>query len=170
METRRTPLHHPLAPLFERAAQSLTTALGQSSVSEYLTTAHRFVTYLEAQYPQLRSLEQLRRDPHILDWLAQLRSHTPPYAKFTLVLRIVRLRRLLDELAWTQQLPALAHLLGRDDVPRRDHLLPRPLTFEQDQLIQTELQRRSDLASNALLLLRYTGMRIGYSTCSEASC
>jgi integrase len=68
---------------------------------------------------------------------------------------------LLEELAWTQQLPALAHLLGREDVPRRDHHLPRPLTPEQDQRIQAELQQRDHLASNALLLLRHTGMRIG---------
>ena len=57
--------------------------------------------------------------------------------------------------------PALAHLLGRDDVPRKEHHLPRPLTPEQDQLIQQELLRRSGLLSNALLLLRHTGMRIG---------
>jgi site-specific recombinase XerD len=68
---------------------------------------------------------------------------------------------MLEELAWTEQLPALAHLLGRDDVPRKEHHLPRPLTAEQDQLVQQELQRRNDLASNALLLLRHTGMRIG---------
>ena len=68
---------------------------------------------------------------------------------------------MLEELAWTQQLPALAHLLGRDDVPRKEHHLPRPLTPEQDQLIQRELLRRNDLLSNALLLLRHTGMRIG---------
>jgi hypothetical protein len=47
-------------------------------------------------------------------------------------------------LDWTQQLPALAHLLGRDDVPRKQHRLPRPLTPEQDQLIQRELLRRND--------------------------
>jgi len=68
---------------------------------------------------------------------------------------------MLEELAWTQQLPALTHLLGRDDVPRKEHHLPRPLTPEQDQLIQRELLRRNDLLSNALLLLRHTGMRIG---------
>jgi site-specific recombinase XerD len=39
--------------------------------------------------------------------------------------------------------------------------LPRPLTPEQDQLIQQELLRRNDLFSNVLLLLRHTGMRIG---------
>jgi len=161
MGTRRTPLRHPLAQLFQRAAESLTTSLGESSVAEYHGTVHLFLTYLDTHHPQVRSLEQLHPDPHVLGWLAQLRSHMPPFAKFTLAARIVRLRRLLEELAWTQQLPALAHLLGRDDVPRRDHLLPRPLTPEQDQRIQEELQRRNDLLSNALLLLRHTGMRIG---------
>ena len=161
MGSRRTPLQHPLAQQFQRAAESLTTALGESSVGEYHGTVHLFLTYLGTHHPQVRSLEQLRRDPHILGWLVQLRSRTPPFAKFTLVARIVRLRRLLEDLAWTQQLPDLAHLLGRDDVPRRDHLLPRPLTPEQDQRIQEELHRRNDLLSNALLLLRYTGMRIG---------
>jgi integrase len=158
---RRTPLQHLLAQPFQQAAASLTTALGESSVCEYLGTVHRFLTYLGAHHPEVRSLEQLRRDPHILGWLTNLRSQTPPLAKLTLVLRIVRLRRLLGELAWTHELPSLAHLLGRDDIPRRDHLLPRPLTPEQDKQIQQELQRRDDLASNALLLLRYTGMRIG---------
>jgi integrase len=161
MGSRRTPLQHPWAQQFQRAAESLTTALGESSVGEYHGTVHLFLTYLGTHHPQVRSLEQLHRDPHILGWLAQLRSHMPPLAKFTLAARIVRLRRLLEELAWTQQLPALAQLLGRDDVPRRDHLLPRPLTPEQDQRIQEELHRRNDLASNALLLLRHTGMRIG---------
>jgi integrase len=161
MGSRRVPLQHPLAQQFERAAESLTTALGESSVTEYLGTVHLFLTYLGTHHPQIRSLEQLHRDPHILGWLARLRSHMPPFAKFTLAARIVRLRRIFEELAWTRQLPALAHLLGRDDVPRRDHLLPRPLTPEQDQRIQQELQRRNDLLSNALLLLRHTGMRIG---------
>jgi integrase len=161
MGSRRVPLQHPLAQLFQHAAESLTTALGESSIGEYHGTAHLFLTYLGAHHPQVRSLEQLCRDPHILGWLAQLRSHEPPFAKYTLVARIVRLRRLLEELAWTQQLPALTHLLGRDDIPRRDHHLPRPLTPDQDQRIQQELLRRDDFNSNILLLLRHTGMRIG---------
>jgi integrase len=109
----------------------------------------------------VHSLDQLRREPHILGWLALLRSHNPPLAAITRANYVIYLRRMLEELAWTQQLPALAHLLGRDDVPRKEHHLPRPLTPEQDQLIQRELMRRDDLLSNILLLLRHTGMRIG---------
>src|ERR1039458_1084675 len=158
MGSRRAPLPHPVSQPFQRAAKSVTTALGESSVAEYHGTVHLFLTYLGTHHPQVRSLEQLHRDPHILGWLSQVRSHMPPLAKFTLAARTVRLRRLLEQPALPLQPPALADLLGRDDVPRRDHLLPRPLTPEQYQRIQQELQRRNDLTSNALLLLRHTGM------------
>jgi site-specific recombinase XerD len=161
MGSRRVPLQHPLAQLFQRTAESLTTSLGDSSIDAYQSTVHLFLTYLTAHHPQVSSLEQLRRDPHILGWLTHLRSRTPSLARYTMIARIVRLRRVLEELAWTQQLPTLAHLLGRDDIPRRDHHLPRPLTPDQDQRIQQELRRRDDFTSNALLLLRHTGMRIG---------
>ena len=55
-------------------------------------------------------------------------------------------------------MPNLAHLLRPDDCPRRERKTPRPLTAEHDQLLQQELVRRNDLASNVLLLLRHTGI------------
>jgi site-specific recombinase XerD len=162
MKRKRLPLPtHPLTKFFQPAAESVTTSMGDSSVTAYRGTVRLFLTYLGARYPAVRSLDQLRRDPHILGWLASLRSHNPPLATITRANRVIYLRCMLEELAWTHQLPALAHLLGRDDVPRKEHHLPRPLTPEQDQLIQRELLRRNDLLSNALLLLRHTGMRIG---------
>ena len=162
MKRKRLPLPtHPLTKFFRPAAQSVTTSLGDSSITSYRGTARHFLAYLGAQFPEVHSLDQLRRDPHILGWLALLRSQNPPLATITRANYVIHLRRMLEELAWTQQLPALAHLLGRDDVPRKEHHLPRPLTPEQDQLIQRELLRRNDLVSNVLLLLRHTGMRIG---------
>jgi len=119
---------------------------------------------------KVHSLQQLRRDPHILGWLALLRSHHPPFATITYANYVIYLRRLLEELAWTQRLPDLVHLLGRDDVPRKEHHLPRPLTPEQDALIQQELLRRDDLLSNTLLLLRHTGMRISESVDLSFDC
>jgi integrase len=159
--------NHPLTKFFQPAAASVTTSLGDASITSYRGTARHFLKYLGAQYPEVRSLDQLHRDPHILGWLALLRSQNPPLATITRSNYVIYLRRMLEELAWTQQLPALAHLLGRDDVPRREHHLPRPLTPEQDRLIQQELRRRDDLLSNALLLLRHTGMRIG--ECADLS-
>jgi site-specific recombinase XerD len=164
---RKRPLRHPLAPLFERSAESLTISLGDASRRGYHASLRSFLHYLQAHHPEVSRLEQLQRDPHILGWLAHLKSRTPTLAKNTLAIVIIRLRRLLEDLAWNRQLPALDHLFARDDVPRKDRTLPRALTPEQDQLIQQELLRRNDLASNILLLQRHTGMRIG--ECADLS-
>jgi integrase len=168
MKRPRFPLPtHPLSKVFEPAVESVTTSLSDSSVTAYRGTARLFLTYLGAHYSEVLSLRQLRRDPHILGWLALLRSHRPPLATITRANRVIGLRRLLEELAWTQHIPDLVHLLGCDDVPRKEHHLPRPLTPEQDELVQQELLRRDDLLSNALLLMRHTGMRI--SECADLS-
>jgi integrase len=171
MKSKHLPLPtHPLTKFFEPAVESVTTSLGDSSVTSYRTTVRSFLTYLGAQHSEVHSRRQLRRDPHILGWLALLRSHHPPFATITRANHVIYLRRLLEELAWTQHLPDLAHLLGRDDMPRKERHLPRPLTPEQDELVQQELLRRDDLLSNALLLMRHTGMRIGESVDLSFDC
>jgi integrase len=158
---RRRDLDHPLAALFERSAESLTTALGDASQRQYLATWRGFLRYVKAHHPDVCCLEQLERDPHVLGWLTELKMRMPPLAKNTRAIVIIRLRRLFEDLAWTQRLPALSHLIKLDDIPRKERKLPRALTPEQDQLIQNELKRRDDLASNLLLLQRHTGMRLG---------
>ena len=155
------PLHHPLESLFGRSAQSLTTALSDGTRRVYQGAFRSFLLYLAAHHPEVSRLQQLQRDPHILGWLAHLRSHTPPFAKITIIIRVTYVHRMLQDLAWDHQIPHLAHLLCRADVPRRDEFSPRPLLPEQDQLIQQEMQHRDDFISTLLLLQRHTGMRIG---------
>jgi site-specific recombinase XerD len=150
-----------LADVFWRAVDSIATSLSPDTVRGYRAVTRSFLRYLGAHHREIRFLKQLRRDPHILGWLAHLRSRTPPIVLATHVNNVVRLRHILEELAWNEQMPDLAHLLRHDDCPRRERKIPRPLTAEDDQLLQQELVRRNDLASNVLLLLRHTGMRIG---------
>jgi len=164
---RLPPVQHPLAALLQRAAQSLTTSLNQDAIRFYYGTIRNFLNFLGARYPQVQSLQQLRRDPHILSWFTFLRSRQPPLATVTYTIHLFHLRRMLEELAWTEDLPGLAHLVLREDRPRREHYLPRPLTVDQDRLIQQELLRHDDRNSNAFLLLRHTGMRIG--ECADLS-
>jgi len=150
-----------MAPLFQKAAESLTTSLTAHSAHYYQCTGRHFLNYLDAQYPSVRSLAQLRRDPHILGWFTLLRSRQPALAKMTYSHYVIRLRRILEELAWSHGVPNLTRMVRTDDIPQPNTCLPRPLTADQDQLIQQELLRRNDWLSNALLLLRHTGMRIG---------
>ena len=135
--------------------------MSDSSKGRYRTTTEYFLHYLREHHPEVVTLPQLRRDPHILGWLSWLVLQQPPLARPTRSLHIIALRRLLEELAWLHELPALLRLFTPDDVPKRDDRLPRPLTPEQDLLIQQELLHRNDVASNALLLVRHTGMRLG---------
>jgi len=157
----RLPLQHSLLEVFCGAIQSVTTSMSDSSKGRYRTTAEYFLRYLGEHHPGVRALDQLRREPHILGWLTWLSSQKPPLVKSTRSLHVLALRRLLEELAWLHELPALVRLFHPDDVPQPDARFPRPLTPAQDRLIQQELLRRNDVASNILLLIRHTGIRIG---------
>ena len=161
MRWRRPPLQHPLAPVFAHAVASLCTALTAGSKRQYEFVVRSFLVYLGREYPAVTRLEQLRRDPHILGWMARLRANNPPLATTTCIGRLFALRTIFHELACTSHLAELAYLLLREDIPRSPHSLPRPLTPEQDQLLQQEFMRRNDLGGNVFLLLRHTGMRIG---------
>jgi integrase len=168
--SRRAPLQHPFAALFHRAVDAISAALTPQTERQYRGAARNFLIFLAESYPELNALDQLRRDPHILGWLTHLRSHTPPFAPITCIIRILFLRSICCELAWVAQLPELAYLFRREDVPRSPQRLPRPLAAEQDQSIQRELIRRNDLGANAFLLIRHTGMRIGEAADLAADC
>jgi len=165
---RRPPLQHQLAPAFDRAVDSLSAALHPDTTRHYRGTIRKFLTYLGGADPEVRFLHQLRRDPHILGWMSCLRSQAPPLVTASCINLLIHLRCIFQELAWTEQLPELAHLIRREDLPRLPQRLPRPLTAQQDQLLLQEFLRRNDLGGNAFLLIRHTGIRIG--ECADLSC
>ena len=161
IRTRRPPLQLSLTPVFDRAVDSLCAALHPDTTRHYRGTARNFLAYLSTTYPAVTSLGLLRRDPHILGWMSHLRAQAPPLVTASYINLLLALRRIFAELAWMEQHPELAHLIRTQDIPRLPHRLPRPLTAEQDQLLQQEFLRRNDLGANAFLLIRHTGMRIG---------
>jgi len=165
---RRPPLQHPLAPVFGRAVDSLGAALHPETLRHYRGTVRNFLGYLGVHHLEVNRLDQLRRETHVLGWMSRLRSQAPPLSTASYINLLIALRSILNELAWTEQLPELAHLIRREDVPRLPHRLPRPLTAQQDELLQQEFLRRNDLGGNAFLLIRHTGMRIG--ECADLSC
>jgi integrase len=164
---RRLPLQHPLALLFDHAIDSFTVSLSPDTTRHYRGTARNFLSYLGADYPEVQSLDQLRREPHVLGWMSRLHSQLPPLVTASYNNLLLALRGIFYELAWTVQLPELAHLIRRQDFPRPPQSLPRPLKPEQDKLLQQEFLRRNDLGGNVFLLIRHTGMRIG--ECADLS-
>jgi site-specific recombinase XerD len=164
---RRPPLQHRLAPVFDRAIDSLCASLSPDTTRHYRGTARNFLRYLGTAHPKLNSLEQLRRESHILGWMSHLHAQSPPLATASYINLLIALRCIFTELAWMEQLPELTHLIHRQDIPRLPRRLPRPLTTQQDQLLQQEFLRRNDLGGNAFLLIRHTGMRIG--ECADLS-
>lgn len=158
---RRRPFHHPLAADFQRALDSFCAALKSETTRHYHGTVRNFLTYLGDHHPQVKRLDQLSRDPHILGWMAHLHARTSPLATASYINLLIALRSVLYELARAHQKPELADMLRREDLPRAPQRMPRPLTDEQDQRLQEEFRRRNDLGGNVFLLLRHTGMRIG---------
>lgn len=144
----------PLSRALFRQIQFLALRLRPGSAYHYTVTARNFLRYLHHNFPGLRRANQLRRDPHLLGWMTQLASRQPPLSVSARIQHLLILRRLLEDLGHPG-------LLRSADIPRADLRLPRPLPPEDDELLQQQLRTTDDLLSNALLLLRATGLRIG---------
>jgi len=155
--------------IFDEQLETLAVALRQSTIGYYRSAVNRFLRYLHAAYPKLRAASQLRRDPHILGWLRSLGQETPSLTNRSRRACLMCVRRLLDDLISNGQ-PFAEGLILRQDFPPPDLYLPKPLSPENDRLLDRQLCQTDDLHSNALLLLRATGMRIGECLRLQTDC
>lgn len=149
-----------LTRALDRQLRALANSLRPATLHHYGVVVRQFSRFLQQRFPKLQRADQLRRDPHILAWMEQLAHRQPPLSASSRLQRLLCLRRLLDDLADLPHPPPPA-LIRRQDLPRRDFKLPRPLTSDDDQRLERRLRERNDLLSNALLLQRGTGLRIG---------
>jgi len=156
MSRHRTKLER----IFEAQIQTLALTLRPGTVKVYRYTARRFLAHLRAAFPKLRQVSELRRDPHLLSWFRSLCEQQPPLSNSTRISQLILLRRLLDDLA-THGHSLPPDLIRCEDFPPHPRYLPRPLSLQEDPLLQRELHRTDDLAAHALLLMRATGIRIG---------
>lgn len=165
---------HPLEQALEARVELLATTLRGSTVKQYRQTVRLFMKYLRKACPEVRRPDQLRRDPHMLGWFEYLWVRSGNYSgrrwsNSTRGACLIRLRKLFDLLA-DHRFPPRPGLVLSQDIPRPDQVLPRPLTPEDDARVIAELQRRNDLLSNALLLTRWTGMRLGETVDLATDC
>jgi len=117
-----------------------------------------FVAYLREHHPEVRRFNQLRRQPHIEGWL----EHRLDVAAVTRNIAIRALRNFFEDLIdwqWPDAPPP--RLLSDEDLAPEPVYLPRPLPPELDQAVQKTFIEAGTFGAMALLLLRYTGMRLG---------
>jgi site-specific recombinase XerD len=150
-----------LHQIFETQIGDLAITLTPETVRLYRNSIRSLLRYLAVHHPRIRALEDLRRDPHILGWIHDLAAREPALSKITRRHYLLLVRRLLGDLAASGQYTVEEGLIVQTDFPRLDQYLPKPLSPEDDQLLQQHLRARDDLFSNALLLLRLTGIRLG---------
>src|SRR6266478_2939409 len=145
--------------IFQMHIQTLCLNLRPKTVAEYRYIGRRFFAYLRTAFPEVHRLSQLRRDPHLLSWFRWLSEQQPPLSNTTRFHYLIRLRRLLHSLPANHSIQP--DFIRREDFPVQPRYLPRPLSLQEDQLLQQELKRTDNLVANALLLMRATGIRIG---------
>ena len=63
--------------IFEAQIETLAITLQPNSIANYRSTAKLFVYYLRSDFPRVRRLSQLRRDPHLLGWFRWLYGTAP---------------------------------------------------------------------------------------------
>ena len=152
--------HPTFGKIFEDLIQTLATTLAPQTILAYRIVSRSFLSYLQTEFPDVRQLSELRRNPHMFGWFRRLCQKPPLLANITRVHQLCRLRRLLHDLA-SQGHDLQPELILRQDFPQCPRYLPRSLSPEHDRRLQEELRRSNDLLSNALLLTRATGIRIG---------
>lgn len=149
---------HSLEQIFDSQIRILATTLQPHTVAHYQCVARRFLAYLHTTFPRVHKLSQLRRDPHLLGWFRWLCEQS--LSNQTRSNYLLRLRRLLQDLA-DNGYDLQPGLIRLEDFPPRPHYLPKPLSIDDDQRLDHQLRQIDDLAANALLLIRATGIRIG---------
>jgi site-specific recombinase XerD len=160
---RRPPpsLPHPIfGKIFEDLIQTLATTLAPNTILAYRSVSRCFLSYLQTDFPEVRQLSELRRNPHMCGWFRHLCQKPRLLANLTRTQQLCQLRRLLHDLA-SQGYAVQPDLILRQDFPQCPRYLPRALSPEHDRRLQEELRRSHDLLSHALLLTRATGIRIG---------
>ncbi len=149
---------------FEKTIQSyldiISTTLQPGSVRNYKGSIKMFAGFLTLNYPEVTKFSELKRSPHIEGWLSFLAKRGLKNATRRLYIRFIR-KFLNDIYEWGWDDAPQPELITHKDFPIQDKYLPKPLTPEDDKKLSEYLKSKNTLTTQALLLLRKTGMRVG---------
>ena len=155
-------------PLPESATaytRTLTPTHKPSSIRGITTSLRRFYDWLADSRLRLRGL----RRAQIEQWFLSLHDESLAAATRRDMLTNVR-----NYLRWANDRgefrPAADDLIRNSDLPKLPRYLPRPLLPEEDRSLQRRLRDEGGLHARGLLLMRWTGLRIGELIRLEFNC
>lgn len=132
----------------------------KTTLTTYTTSLLKFYTFLKKKFPEEENLLRKIDRPICEEWFAEL-FHSG-LAKASRFLALMNVRCYLN---WALDRGYLnvnpRELIRVSDFPKRPQYLPKPLEPDHDQKLQEYLKTSSNLTYKGLLLLRYTGMRVG---------
>lgn len=137
-----------------------TATMMPGTIRSYKTALGTFFCFLASAHPGISRLSELKRSPHIEGWFSHLAGHG--LKKSSVRLNISSVRRFfadITEWGW-KDIPEPGLITARD-MPILDKLLPKPISTEDDRILQEALRQDKRMFSQGLLLLRKTGMRVG---------
>jgi integrase len=148
----------PFQQSIDRYLRRWRPTLRPTSISNKRSILSRFTAYLNEHHPEVESFSQLQRYPHIEGWLEHI-LYMKPISRNAAIRTLKIFFEDLIHWQWPEA-PSIG-LLDDQDLGPEEVYLPRPLPPEVDQALQKALVEADTFPAMALLLLRYTGMRIG---------
>lgn len=132
----------------------------KSTVEMYITNLNKFYDFIETQGLDKRDLLKKIDRTLIQKYYTHLfHANLKPATRF---LGIMNLRCYLT---WAYQMGCInkdpRELIQLQDFPKRPHYLPRPMEPDHDRKLIEYLKTSKTITERGLLLLRYTGMRVG---------
>lgn len=132
-----------------------------STIAGYQVNLSHFRDWLESVHPALSFKKQIARltKLKLQDYFAYLNGkNLVPYSKVNYLLSVKKyLQWEVDQGTLDENLLAV---LDRKNLPKVPEYLPRPLSSENDRLLQQRLRQSDSHYAPLFLLLRHTGLRI----------
>lgn len=147
----------PLPPDAEHFLQTLRPTLKLSTIRCFQTNLRQFHIWINAQ--PAASLATLDRQ-HTEAWLQWLHARGLHPAT-----RLSALQNVRSYLYWLHEQGLLtthpSSLIRRTDLPKLPQYLPRPIPPDTDEKLKRRLRKSGCIYQFGLLLMRYTGIRVG---------
>jgi len=135
-------------------------AFKATTVLTYTTSLKKFYAFLEEKYPNQENLLSKIDRALMEEWFKNLYD-----AGLGPASRVLNLMNLRCYFGWAYERGYIKEeprsLIRTSDFPKRPEYLPKPLEPDHDKKLQEYLRKTKNLSEKGLLLLRYTGMRVG---------